>query len=175
MRCTRAASRRLSALLVAVCLLCLSNALFAQIQTAVGVHDVKVRILSTQPNAVSVQVTFRTGNRPVIIPDCHESGTEYVHCTAQLRRGNDKPVSVRRHLAAVLGVESEEYWKPVAVARDGEMKFIYVIDLGLLDVHPQEKLLISFEVWPTAESMKDKKQATTFRSPLFKIPRRAQR
>jgi hypothetical protein len=166
-----------------VAILCASAStalLYAKAPPALHVKTIQVHVTGVHPNPddardliVSVQVTIRAADQPLVVPNCAESSTPPGFCMARLSHPNGKGIRVRKGLPAVLGVEPYEHWKPITVAPDAEQKIGFAYSTGLLDVKPDEPVRVSFEVWPNARSTKDWKSATVFQTPIFKNPSKA--
>jgi hypothetical protein len=174
-------ARRLRVLagITALSILTASSSSVAQSQgpssLSTGKIDVRVLHAIHEPEEatvsyVSVGVTIRSAGDPFVVPKCSESGRPQIFCMASLQRANGKVVPVRKHLAATLGFLVPEYWKAVHIPANGETDFQFSIDMGLLDVHPGDKVRLAFWTWPDDESMKDEKQGKMIFTPVFRIP-----
>ena len=168
------------AILVVLCLFAGTAPSFCKTPTALRSSAIDVQIIGVHPNPddardliVSVQVTIRAADQPLVVPNCAEDSSLPAFCVARLSRSNGKVIQVRRRLAAELGVEPYEHWKPVTIAPRTEQRLKFNYSTGLLDVGPGEPVRVRFEVWPNPEAMNHWKSATTFLTPIFRNPTKA--
>jgi hypothetical protein len=166
------------AFVTALALLVFTTSTWGQPLHKLHAESVDLQLISAYQNPdnpndliVTVRVTIHAAGQLLVVPNCSEKSTDpRFFCMALLRRKNGKTIKVRRGLAATLGVENPDIWKPVTIARGAEDSFLFSCSTGLLDVKPGEPVRVAFEVWPNAESVKDWKLATTLMSPVFRCP-----